>query len=535
MRTLHIEEAPPRRDLLIPAAVTAYVVVFAAWVIGGWGGEAARMPVADLAFLPIGVAGVALAIRAARRDAPLRRAWLLIAAALAFTLTGDALWAALELIAHRSPFPSVADPFYLGFYPLMMAGLLLVPVAERQPGDGLKIGLDALTMLIGGGTLLWHFVMRPLVGEGSGTSAALALAYPAGDLVLLFGVASVMFRRPDPAARSTLRCLAAGCALFVAADAAYGALSLRGDYRAGDWPDAIWMAAQGMFAVAATLPSSAHRRDVHDAGDAVQTPRAFSMLPYASIVVAYALLFVVARPDASNPTGFLLIAAAALTALVVVRQVIVIIENERLTRSLQRLVRTDELTGLFTRRAFMDLAQREWARAKRYQRPLAVLAIDVDNFKAVNDGYGHRTGDEVLAAVARRCRLSLRVTDVLGRVGGDEFVAVLSDTPPDDAYALIERLRGLMSLPVETPNGPITVTVSIGVAGAGGFANLQAMLDRADEAMYAAKQDGRNCVREAVAAGQEPATVISPIRSVGEPVLPKKRRSLPTSVMAPKI
>ncbi|HVL88663.1 MAG TPA: GGDEF domain-containing protein [Actinomycetota bacterium] len=483
----------------MPGVLVAYATAFGMWFAFGWGGEAMRAPVAELALLPVGIVGVALAARAALRDAAMRRAWMLIGAALGSMLAGDAIRAVIDLTMSRDTFPSVADLFTLSFYPLVMAGLVSMPMSQRRAGDALKIGLDSLTILIGGGMLVWHFVMRPFAVRRGGLEGALALTYPAADLVLLFGIAAVLFRRPDGAARWTLKILASACALLVGADLAYGALSLRGVSGAGAWPDGLRMGAQALFAIAACLPQESLRRR-RPAEDTHHVKRAFSMLPYASVAMAYGLLIVVARPVASDPAGFLLIGAIALTAVVTARQITVMFENERLTRRLERLVRLDELTGLFTRRAFMDLAQREWARAHRYSRPLSALAIDVDRFKEINDTYGHATGDEVLAAVARRCRLSLRVTDVLGRLGGDEFVAVLSDTTTRDARALVERLRGLMSLPVETGHGVIEVTVSIGLADANGSPNLRAMMDRADAALYQAKQSGRDCVREAAVA-----------------------------------
>lgn len=460
-----------------------------------------RAPIGNLAFLPVSVAGFALAVRAARTDPALRRPWSLIAAAFASILAGDAIWSFIDLVRHADPYPSAADPFYLAFYPLMLAGLLAMPAAKRRRGETVKFALDAATILVGAGMFVWHFVVRPVVTAGTpGTAETfLSLAYPSGDLVLVFVATVVLLRRPNATVRTPVAMLAAGIGLFVVADIAYSGLSMGGTYATGDWPDALWMAAQCAFAAAAAV--QVRRASQHRIAERDDTParRPFSLLPYAAILVGYGLLFGAARPSATTRMGSLLLGAIALTALVIARQVTVMFENARLMTQLHDLARTDDLTGLFTRRAFLELAGREWERSRRYERPLCALAIDVDRFKQVNDSLGHATGDDVLASVARRIRLSLRVTDVLGRTGGDEFVAVLPDTSVYDATALVERLRGLMSLPVETIRGPVFVTVSIGLTPADGCRNLNGFLGRADAALYEAKQDGRDCVRMLVA------------------------------------
>lgn len=457
--------------------------------------------IADLAFLPVSVIGIVYAIRASRAHPTLRRPWRLIGGSFAALLAADTIWAYLELVQHDAPFPSPADPAYLAFYPLMLSGLLTMPAAGRRRDESLKLSLDAVTVLVGAAMVVWYFVVRPTVAttDPSLAQTLLSLAYPAGDLVLIFVASVVLLRRLDAAVRPAVVILTTGAALFVIADTAYSGLSLTDSYAAGDWPDAVWMIAQCLFAAAAVAQARRGARAGTVAGDDTITHRPVSVLPYAAILLGYGLLFAVARPTAQSRTGGLLLGAIALTVLVIARQVTVMFENARLVTQLHDLARTDDLTGAFTRRAFWELADREWARAQRYDRPLCALAIDIDRFKDVNDSLGHATGDQALAAVARRIRLSLRVTDVLGRTGGDEFVAVLPDTTIADATALVERLRGLMSLPVETARGPIAVTVSVGLASADGGASLHGLLDRADTALYTAKRDGRDCVRMLVA------------------------------------
>jgi diguanylate cyclase (GGDEF)-like protein/PAS domain S-box-containing protein len=169
---------------------------------------------------------------------------------------------------------------------------------------------------------------------------------------------------------------------------------------------------------------------------------------------------------------------------------------------LQRLATTDSLTGLLTRRQFHLLGEREIARHERSGEPMAVLMLDVDHFKRVNDTHGHARGDAVLAAVALAMREALREVDVLGRFGGEEFVAVLVGADPATASVIAERLRvacGRVAVPLEG-GGALSITVSIGLgAWCRGEDRLDAALRRADAALYRAKQGGRNRVEHAPA------------------------------------
>jgi diguanylate cyclase (GGDEF)-like protein len=154
----------------------------------------------------------------------------------------------------------------------------------------------------------------------------------------------------------------------------------------------------------------------------------------------------------------------------------------------------DELTGLFNRRRFHNLFQREIAYARRYEQPLSLLMIDIDHFKKVNDQYGHPAGDRVLKKAAELMRQEVRAVDVVGRWGGEEFVILLHKTDPQQAFATAERLReAIAATEFDTGKKIIHVTISLGIAGAD-YCNLDMdeMIKQADQAMYRAKQEGRN-------------------------------------------
>jgi diguanylate cyclase (GGDEF)-like protein len=159
------------------------------------------------------------------------------------------------------------------------------------------------------------------------------------------------------------------------------------------------------------------------------------------------------------------------------------------------LARTDALTGLPNRRAFDEALDREVARAERAGAPLAVLALDLDRFKAVNDRWGHAAGDAALVAAAARARGALREGDLLARVGGEELAALLPGAGLEAAREAGERVRAaIASAPVQADGASFAVTVSVGVAALAPGERGAALLARADERLYAAKRGGRDRV-----------------------------------------
>ena len=168
-----------------------------------------------------------------------------------------------------------------------------------------------------------------------------------------------------------------------------------------------------------------------------------------------------------------------------------------LTREKQ-LTHTDFLTGVNSRGYLFELAEREINFARRHHSPLAVVMFDIDHFKRVNDTYGHLVGDQILERVAKIASLQLRSSDVIGRYGGEEFVAFLPMTGARHAYLLAERVRAnVETLRTPTEKGEASVTLSIGVVELNQTLlseSVEDVIRRADQLMYAAKQAGRNCI-----------------------------------------
>jgi diguanylate cyclase (GGDEF)-like protein len=160
------------------------------------------------------------------------------------------------------------------------------------------------------------------------------------------------------------------------------------------------------------------------------------------------------------------------------------------TQRLDMLAMGDSLTGLHNRRHFLELAEKEFLRARRYKRPLAAMMLDIDHFKQVNDTYGHTVGDQVLRGVAARCAESLREANLLARYGGDEFIVLLLECDLPAAERVATRLhRRTAASPIETDAGPLSIGLSTACAALDeDCANLHSLIALADAALYLAQK-----------------------------------------------
>ena len=193
--------------------------------------------------------------------------------------------------------------------------------------------------------------------------------------------------------------------------------------------------------------------------------------------------------NAFNETDLALLVSFAATATTA-------IQNAELHAEVQKQAVTDTLTGLYNRRGFLELGRREVERAMRFGHPLTALMFDIDLFKQINDLYGHLTGDRVLMGVTSRCAQELRQIDLLGRYGGDEFIVLLPETSLENARFVAERLRlKVAQMNLRANNRPLQLSISIGVAALDGDCKtLEDLVEKADHALYQAKEAGRNRV-----------------------------------------
>lgn len=188
---------------------------------------------------------------------------------------------------------------------------------------------------------------------------------------------------------------------------------------------------------------------------------------------------------------------AALLALLVIATATVVFWRVRfLQRELDRRATTDFLTGIPNRRHFIELAEHELARALRYGNPFSLAVVDLDLFKGINDKHGHHTGDLVLQQFCHTCRQALRDADILGRIGGEEFAILLTNTPLSEAREVVERVRKRVAeQPVMVAGAPLHFTASFGLSSwSPADETVSDLLRTSDAALYRAKEEGRNRV-----------------------------------------
>ncbi|GIE70567.1 hypothetical protein Apa02nite_066750 [Actinoplanes palleronii] len=463
------------------------LAAFFVFYLGRAGGSDLRRFVTDLVHVPIGMLVTALGLRVVLRGRGgrrIRRAWTFITVAFACRLIAQVLWF-LEDAVHGPPeFPAGADYWFIAFVPFMFAGLLLLPDERRSRVERIKLSLDALIVAAGASMILWYLLLGPLFVDHDVPvhRVAVAAAQPVGDLLLVLALAMLMMGR-SAAADPAVRLLTAAITLFIVADAAYGYLQLHVGFGGGMWPDLFWLSGEYLLALAAHRTYRQGREAPRPAGRLGR----INWLPYGAIALAYAVLGYLAREQGMYPLGGMIIGAILLTVLVVVRQMFVLRENHDMAV-------TDPLTGLANRILINNRVADLVAQPPRADRCSAVLLIDLDKFKPINDTYGHEAGDAVLQAAAVALRSVIRSGDTAGRLGGDEFAVILRGLP-DSATAerIAQRLVEALRTPVVLGDLVLGVEASVGVAVYDGHEPLEAdqLLHRADLAMYAAKRSGR--------------------------------------------
>lgn len=168
-----------------------------------------------------------------------------------------------------------------------------------------------------------------------------------------------------------------------------------------------------------------------------------------------------------------------------------------ITHELKRMAEYDSLTNLYNRGHFFHLVDNELAKSIRYNNCISLLILDLDNFKQVNDIFGHSAGDRALQMTAEEMKKNSRESDILGRFGGDEFVILALESTREDIQRLAKRLCEAIPLRLKNSSFDASVTVSIGIYHFCGDEKLShdKLFDRADKALYEAKQSGKNCVR----------------------------------------
>jgi diguanylate cyclase len=461
--------SPARRRALTATWALAGVALLASVThdtFGWWSGGAVR----DAVFCAVFVAAAGLCLARAAWVPAERVPWLAIGLGVCLHGAG---WI-VDFVGYRgaAPMPSLCDPLWLGAYLALYPGVVLLG-RERFARRGLGMWLDGLLGGLAVGAATAATALQPSLADfNAGAGAIISAAYPLADVALLTFLATMFSGSGWRPSRSGAALLA-GLLVLVGVDTLYAVDSAHDGWLAGQAYDPLWGVAMLLVAASGWLP--ARRATLHR-----ETRRAL-LFPSAFAAVAVAVLVY----GQITPVNLVAVAFAVLALVtVMVRMALLLKETAALAVS-RKLSLTDDLTGLGNRRSFTAEVESAIADNRRF----ALLMIDLDQFKELNDTLGHHLGDELLRCVGPRLASTMRQGDMVARLGGDEFGVLLRSADTDDAITAATRLRGALARPFSLAGISLHVGASVGIALFPDHAvDAGTLMRHADVAMYEAKR-----------------------------------------------
>ncbi|MGX9791099.1 putative bifunctional diguanylate cyclase/phosphodiesterase [Mycobacterium sp. MMS18-G62] len=477
----------PKFSLAMGLATTA-AVAWSAWLVGGWGGQWTVQTADSVGMVAVTVFSAVCAGLAARSESGRRRrAWIWLTVGLAGYAVGAAISASYHVFAgmeHR-PFPSAADVPFLVFKITACVALVLFP-GGFSGHSRIRILFDGLIVAIALFEVAWVAVLHDVYESQAGGRSALwvSVAYLVTGICIIT-VALLVLARARTDQRATLILLTAGIIVNALTGGAFVYLTAHSLFDRGVFVDIGRAAALLAFGIAALISRGA-------APTGVQTrtvPAQVSVwLPYLPVVLATAACTsaILRRP------GFapIIVSSVLLISVVLARQFIAVSENRRLLAMTADQALRDPLTGLANRALFRDRLTHAMQLHQRDKQSVAVLSMDLDDFKLVNDSLGHPAGDSLLVQAAERILGCVRTGDTVARLGGDEF-AVLMEGPADHSRRVAQRVVQAFDEPFFIDGHDILVRPSIGLAVVPSDdrdVSADGLMKQADVAMYSAKR-----------------------------------------------
>jgi PAS domain S-box-containing protein len=350
---------PTRSAWWLVLGAGALTLAYIVWIAVGGADKTHGYAISQALFLPVGAAAVALSIQAAwshRSQKRNRAAWALVAASLAAFWLGEVLWVIAETSAEGASSPSWADLFYLIYYPLLLAALMLLSARSGSRAERFRTALDAATIFLGGAVLVWYFVLRPsLEGLGSTLEGVVTVAYPTGDLLLILGIASLAVGRHRFRSKPALIALLCAVVFGFAADLGYGYTSLLDAYNGTGVFEIVYLVSWFLFALAAAFEYQAEQRISEPVAAESPTETSASgphVLPFLAIGVALAVLLWALRHTFSTAEAGAAVAAVLVTVLAMVRQMVAMSHTSRLREQRSLLASEERFQHLLRRTQF---------------------------------------------------------------------------------------------------------------------------------------------------------------------------------------
>jgi diguanylate cyclase (GGDEF)-like protein len=497
------------------AGTGVFLLCYLAALLLRAGGETGLNYLSNLFYhVPLVVAVTTLSLAATRSSGVLRTGWVLAAAGVALLAAGEMTWSVYDWILGREvPLPSVADGFYYPGDILLIAAIALLVMPGSSGKSTWRSLVDGLLVAISLATLSWVFVLEPTShAEGlDNLGLATTLGYPLMDLVMIIVVVAALYRSADCAVSVPVFLLGVGTVAIAASDTLYVHLwSVQGYDPTGNPVEFGWVAGYAIFALAGAVQARYGDADEPVAiGLPAQHSAASFALPYFISLPVLAILAVTAFSGETDPV--IATGACLLVGGIAVRQWITILELRDREGQVRHLAYHDPLTDLPNRALLEDRAQQAIAFARRHGGGLAVLSLDLDGFKLVNDARGHIFGDKLLRAVSVALRSGVRDSDTVARVGGDEFVILMTGIGSVLVCSAVAQKLSNAVNSIEIDGQPFPARVSI---GASLFPNdgktMEELWSRADAAMYEAKQAGRDRVQSRPGNGRRFAGALLP-------------------------
>ncbi len=465
--------------------VVAVGVLFSGTLIGRWGGETLASAVSQYGLLAFAVFAAVCTTRSARSaEGRQRKAWICLTVGLTGWAIGAALWIYYESVAHESPFPSLADAGYLMFPIGAGLAMALFPVGYSDHSR-VRFVLDVLIVAGALFEISWVFVLRSIyeAGGASRFAVGLSLAYPVSEIAIVT-VAILVLARARSGRRTTLVMLTVGVMFMAFSDSVFAYLTAHGRYSSGHVIDIGWAVAFLTFGMAALINRGLPRTEA-----SVSRPSRLSMwLPYIPAAIA-AIVCVLAYFPTPGP-GPIFVSSTLLMSAVMIRQYMMVRQNQRLLRTVVDQALRDTLTGLANRDLFNDRLMHAVQVHAADNQSVAVLSMDLDDFKLVNDSLGHPAGDALLIQAAERLLGCVRTSDTVARVGGDEY-AVLMEGLPELSRLVAHRVVAAFEEPFVIEGQQLLMRPSVGLAVASSAnpdLSADLLLKQADVAMYSAKR-----------------------------------------------
>jgi diguanylate cyclase (GGDEF)-like protein len=466
-------------------------------------------------------------------------AWGAIAAGQLLYALGDVLWVVFEVLGRVRPFPSIADVFYLGYYPFFFLGIILLTFHKSTLFVSLRRVIDNCIVMLAAIICVWNFLLAPIMAATEQQSIlfrVLSVAYPVGDLVLLFGVMVLIYIHPENHSPAALFLYVLGITIMIVADVIFAFENQTGKIQTLLGSNTWYLLSYLLTAWATIFQSDSYyygsdhelvRWQKYLNLDRYQ--KFFTYLP--SLLVCFIFGVWIWRFFHDLPMSIIQLSmmVGGIILLVLIRQVLSINEIQKLNRDLQtamiqvklqadeleesnrkfqieiyervhieeRLIHDamhDGLTGLPNRVLFNDrMGQAIEYSARRQDHSFSVLFLDLDTFKMINDSLGHSIGDRLLVSIAHRLLEALRSCDTVARLGGDEFVVLLENkSDPEMVIKVAERIQEEIRKPFLIEDHTVYTSTSIGIVlDIAGYSTPEDVLRDADIAMYKAKAMGK--------------------------------------------